>query len=773
MFEVATPIAARLHLRRRAQLIFTGSLLICALLIFLYMALTDTLTLLGSIWLIVVFSSSLFYEVSEPQSIFVHFVYRVLNYFFAGRYTRPDLATLDEVYSIYPDAWLLKLRHLLRWLSPLLITLATWFWMFFGLTDLNLIVLLTLYSIASFGIFVLQVMRNPVIGTRVFVWVILIVFGSASIAVAMYRATNTVFISIFCFLIAGFIYFGIYTNQRLWIGESVTNDLIRQITEKVFAYTDVPNALEKGIPELISSLLRYERVATLLLNADPSCLTVAGVAGTLSTSFVGQIIRRDRGGITWRAVERKTPVVWNDVRKCPYYLNLFDDKEQDDTQAEIAVPIIYNEKIYGVLDVQSKRSGIYKPGDILILKTIARIIGASFALYRDQQLLTQAGAIWDELAISLNSSEEELFNIFANFASKELHVDKIVYYPLSPTGYPHLKPLSSGLVAPECLLEGINNYSGPLAQLLRKWEYHPSPDPTADSIYFNHHTNQPAPFILREGIKSNYFVPVGFRREPLGALFLNFTESTQFNHLFDLMVRSFSQAFAAVAWKNRYRKLVYESFGSPAYDVHNKLGAYGLKGGVSQKFENQILKLENKTLDHSNLEPLKNLAERIDRFLDEIQFEEMLIPPNFWDQDVSLKRELDNLVLSRPLLERDRDPRITISSFDFRIERENPVVKLALYRVISEAINNAIVHGQANNTYVDVLRQPTSIEIKIHNDGKPLDDNYRKHYTRASKGILYLLEQMRETFGANSEIKANEGGVGVIVCISVPCLQVD
>jgi hypothetical protein len=773
MFNLARPVAARLHHRRRAQLIFPWGLLTCALLVFLYAGWTGSLSLPGYVWLIIVCASSLIYEMAEPHSRIVHYAYRALNRLLAGRYTRPALDAPDEVYSIYPDTWFFKNRHRLRWLTPLLITLSTWTWMLLNPRSLSLIVWLTLYSITSFGILALEAMRNVAWGTRVYSWVVLIALGSASTAVAAYGVTHTVSSPLVYGLITGFIYFGIYTNQRLWISERVINDLIRQITNQVFAYPDVPRALEKDIPELIGSLLRYERVATLLLSADPSCLTVTGVFGDLSPSLVGQNIQCNRGGLTWRAVERKTPVAWNEVRQCPYYLSLFDDKEQDDTRAEIAVPIIYREKVYGVLDVQSTRPGIYGPGDKLILETIAWIIGSAIALYRDKQLLSQAGTLWDELAISLSSSEQDLFDIFARFASQELHVDKIVYYPLSPTGYPHTKPLSFGLDSPQYLHEGITSYSGPLAQLLQKWEYHHSPDTLADPIYFDRSTNQPSPFALREKVKSSYFVPVGVRREPLGALFLNFTNPTQFDHLLDLMVHSFSQAFATVAWKNRYRKLVYESFGSPAYDVHNKRGAYGLKGEVSQEFENQMLKFEGKILDRSNLDALRNLTERIDRFLDEIQFEEMLVPPNFWDQDISLQRKLDDFIHSRPLLEKDRDPRITISTFDYRIERENPVVKLALYRVISEAVNNAIVHGQANNTSVRVQRQPASIEIEVRNDGKPLDDNYRKHYTPASKGILYLFKQVRETFGADPTILPIEGDGGVVVRISIPCLLSD
>lgn len=770
MLNPIIPVAARLHHRRRAQLIFPWGLLVYALVILGYSFRFGHISPLVCIWFVGVSVCSLVYEMSEPYSQISYLAYKALNRVFAGRFLKTDLEDLDEVYSIYPDTWFVTRRYQLRWLMPFLITLLTWIWIPLNQSSFYIMVLLTMYSTTSLGVLALEATRNVAWGTYIHSWIILIAIGSASIIVSTYRATHDPFSTLTYGLIVGFIYFGIYINQRLWIGERVINNLIRQITEKVFAYADVPQALKKEIPELIGLLLRYEKVTTLLLNTDSTCLTVTGIFGDISPSLVGQNIPINRRGITWRAVERKTPVAWNDVNQCPYYLSLFDSKEKDDTQAEIAVPIIYREKIYGVLDVQSSRPGVYGPGDKLILETIAWIIGSAIALYRDKQLLNQAGAMWDELADSQGSSEQDLFEIFAQFASQHLDVDKIVYYPLSPTGYPHVKPLSFGLDFPEKLHEGIGKYSSLFAQLLQDWKYHSSPNVLSDPLYFNLSTKQPSAFIQRERIKSNYFVPVGIRDEPLGALFLNFTKPMHFDHLFDLMVHSFSQAFATVAWKNRYRKLVYESFGSPAYDIHYKLGAYGLKGKVSQEFENLIPKLEGKTVVRSELNELRDLTERIDRFMDEIRFEEMLVPPNFWDRGISLEMTLERFIHSKPLLEKDCVPHIRIDNFDYRIERENPVVKLALYRVITEAVNNAIIHGQANNTSIRVQREPNNIKIEVCNDGIPLDPNYQKHFTPASKGILYLFKQVKETFGASHSISPGEGNVGTIVRISIPCL---
>jgi hypothetical protein len=300
---------------------------------------------------------------------------------------------------------------------------------------------------------------------------------------------------------------------------------------------------------------------------------------------------------------------------------------------------------------------------------------------------------------------------------------------------------------------GITNYGGPLVHLIHAWEYYPSPVARDDPRYRDSSTNLLSPFIEREEISSNYFVPIGVRQEPLGALFLNFKTPKQFDNLFNLMIRSFSQAFATVTWKNRYRELVYESFGSPAYVVHFKRGQYGLKAGVSKDFKDYFQNSGTGSESAAEIERLITLTKRVDRFLDEIQFEEELVPPDFWNPEITLKRELLDFIYSRPQsLEQERQPNVKLD-FDFRLERENPVVKLALYRVVSEAINNAIVHGKAANTMVYVHRRTTSIEIQVANDGMPLAEDYLERSAALTKGILYLFTRLENGFGAKTSIR--------------------
>lgn len=779
-FAPVQPMAPRLHYRRQAQLIFPWGMLLCTVAICAYSRWIGVYGWPGSLWAALAGAAWLIYEILAPHSLLGYHSYR-LFYRITGREPlKGDLNSQDQYYSPYPKAALFKNRHQLIWILMLLIVLATWglvlvygadpapvspvsAWLLPGM--------LILYSTVPFSILAFEAMGRVGWGQLIAIWIGLIALGAAVGALAAAWLSQSWLAAVVSGILVFFVFSYIYLNQRLRLGESVIGQVIRDISMRVLSIKDVPRALQEDIPGLIGQSLRYDRVAILLRDSNLPELTVVGTWGNYSKSFIGAKFRSSSGGLTWRAVERKGPIVWNDIRQCPYYLCLLENRESDDTRAEISVPLMHLGEVYGILDVQSRQPGLYGPGDVDILQTIAQILASAIASYKEEQKLIQAGELWEQLAASPNLTEEELFRIFASYAEEYLGVDVSIYYPLSPTGYPYKKPLTYGhLKRPEFLAKGITNPTGPLVRLINAWEYHPSTQPHTDPRYLNVRTNMPTPFIEREGIESSYFVPIGIKQEPLGALFLNFRTPKQFDNLFTLVIHSFSQAFATIIWKNRYRELIYESFGSPAFNIHFKRGNYGLKAGVSKEIEDNVLAVESDQVARINLERLKFITQRVDRFLDEIQFEEELIPPDFWRSEVSLQRQLVDFINSRPhSVLQGRATNVKLD-FDYRIERENPIVKLAIFRVISEAISNAILHGQATNIQACVVRREDYIEIQVTNDGEPLPKDFRERPARMTKGIIYLIDKLEKGFGADTVIRPLEDGKGAIVQISIPNL---
>jgi sigma-B regulation protein RsbU (phosphoserine phosphatase) len=85
-------------------------------------------------------------------------------------------------------------------------------------------------------------------------------------------------------------------------------------------------------------------------------------------------------GIVGRAAARREPIVVDDVRQDPHYLNAVDA-----VRSELAVPMIARQKLVGVIDVQSTRVNAYTENDKALLRLIAARVAISIEnarLYR-------------------------------------------------------------------------------------------------------------------------------------------------------------------------------------------------------------------------------------------------------------------------------------------------------------------------------------------------------------------------------------------------------
>jgi signal transduction histidine kinase len=96
---------------------------------------------------------------------------------------------------------------------------------------------------------------------------------------------------------------------------------------------------------------------------------------------------------------------------------------------------------------------------------------------------------------------------------------------------------------------------------------------------------------------------------------------------------------------------------------------------------------------------------------------------------------------------------------------------LAIYRVITEAMNNAVFHGATKEIVVKAQRLSHSIWVKIENDGEPIQDFARER--RGRRGIFSLLLELEERFRAETKIRKGEECKGTIVEISIPVLPIN
>lgn len=102
------------------------------------------------------------------------------------------------------------------------------------------------------------------------------------------------------------------------------------------------------------------------------------------------------------------------------------------------------------------------------------------------------------------------------------------------------------------------------------------------------------------------------------------------------------------------------------------------------------------------------------------------------------------------------------SSDNFQFEDTTSMTHL--YRIVQEAISNAVKHGNATRAVVTIDGNPERLLIKIEDNGTGFPENWDKH-----KGLGVRIMQFRaRLIGANLEIDTSSLGGAAIICVIFP-----
>ena len=556
----------------------------------------------------------------------------------------------------------------------------------------------------------------------------------------------------------------IYVVQRLSVGNQAWSEVIRELSLWLLGVQDTRGKWQK-IVETIHKRLRYQNVYILEPSKDFNALEIVAEYGEIPI-FRGQHVPIDVG-ITGKAFQNNQIEAWNDVNDCEYYHSLADEK-RDHIRAEIAVPIQYAGETFGILDIQSTSTMVFGPGDVRSLDVIGRILGVAMSAQKTSRLLDEATQLWERLSGNLNS-EEEVFISIAEFAQKDLGADIVVYYQLSPTGFPTSRPKvmsSVDLFEPDRMSQTVLDRSGPIFQLIDDWVPIFEENINIDSVLYNKATPSPPPFVEREQIRSACFIPIGTQDERLGVVFVNYRRLKKFDGLYRLMVLGFSKALSALAAKKRYRKSMFEGFGRPDLGIHNIQARYGMKDGVMQEGRaifDACLSGELNAYEQCGITPL---LEKMDKFLSEVKAQSAVdyLPWN------STLREAIRDFINKMKEQTPQEHLWFVEEFDILVEREAYLTRLAIFRVVTEAVNNGIFHGLAEKISITLQREERAIYVKIANDGLPVPEDAERNRSRG--GIFAPLDELERQFSAVASVRRDRDGRGAIVEARIPALPV-
>lgn len=147
-------------------------------------------------------------------------------------------------------------------------------------------------------------------------------------------------------------------------------NLVRNVTNQITNETDLPT-LARKVTRLIHSTFKYYYVGIYTLEAGNQVVFMAGMGGsTRERGFVHEIpiaVTYGAGMVGSAAAEGNAKYAAN-VATDELYIPL---EILPDTRSELALPLRLDDKVLGVLDLQSEKVDGFHPNDILVLQTLA------------------------------------------------------------------------------------------------------------------------------------------------------------------------------------------------------------------------------------------------------------------------------------------------------------------------------------------------------------------------------------------------------------------
>lgn len=155
-------------------------------------------------------------------------------------------------------------------------------------------------------------------------------------------------------------------------------DFLLEVSRVTAETLDLDKLLE-NVASIVKTVVPYDLFAILLYSEAAQGLRIRYAIGHRDEVVRTLVIPLNQG-ITGSAAAARMPVLVEDVRSEPRYLNALDA-----VRSELAVPMMARGKLVGVLDVQSTRVNAYGEQDRALLRLIATRVAVSIdnaRLYR-------------------------------------------------------------------------------------------------------------------------------------------------------------------------------------------------------------------------------------------------------------------------------------------------------------------------------------------------------------------------------------------------------
>jgi Nif-specific regulatory protein len=133
-------------------------------------------------------------------------------------------------------------------------------------------------------------------------------------------------------------------------------------------HSDSPEEILNYLIDRCIEITKATSGSVMLVNSKANVLDVKVIRG-LRKNVISDVKLRIGEGVTGRVASTGTPLLISDVGAINYYIRL-----REDLKSELAVPLIVNSEVIGVLNVDSNKLNAFTEEDLDILQTISNIV---------------------------------------------------------------------------------------------------------------------------------------------------------------------------------------------------------------------------------------------------------------------------------------------------------------------------------------------------------------------------------------------------------------
>jgi len=187
--------------------------------------------------------------------------------------------------------------------------------------------------------------------------------------------------------------------------------LISEVSKSVSSSLEL-GKLMTDVANLIHNRFRFPYVQLLTVHPNRGLIEYQAGSGERSIGLAGYTLPLDdpQGIIPWVAREGQVVLV-NNVKKDKRYRA--SPMPPDDTKSELSIPLLYDQKVVGVLDIQSNKYNAFTEDDQIMFAAVADNIATAIHnadLYRSEQWRRQVADSLREVA-GLISAEADLDDV--------------------------------------------------------------------------------------------------------------------------------------------------------------------------------------------------------------------------------------------------------------------------------------------------------------------------------------------------------------------------